>query len=425
MRTWASAFKSIAIGTVAALVSSAAVAGDHQDGAEVLTNPRADLVGLYAFIPIVGGERGPLAIALGAVPFALNKSEIGNDIEYAVRIKPATLVGTGADVHTSLGRSEMRLACNFYRGKYELNCELTHSADGASPWSVVAVVKGPIDRSIFSKDRALRVMAGLRADPYMTNVKDVRNCLDDREHEFKTKNNQKIKNSFVESKVNFIGIMAEIDRSVLPREVEFPLLAVVGETIEIDDFGAHMRRIDRIGRPETSSFLIRDNATRDAWNAHDPFAGRANGQFRDAMQRGLSAVDSHSRMNFWGYPHPLLNLLLDDYLLVNPRKGIAPIDTARNHYFELEWAAYQGQNTKDLAGGRRPVDNVVERFYSVLARQGQAEFSNLKALRHALYRQTHASFPYLAAPFRGRLETLSNRAIVQAIPLEGTISGCQ
>ena len=126
-----------------------------------------------------------------------------------------------------------------------------------------------------------------------------------------------------------IGLLAEVDRSWLPVEPGMPLLAVVGQSVGVDHEG-NRTLIDRVGRPGANTLLIQDDASRNGWNAVDPFDFGGAAAFRDSMQRGLTAVDSHSRHNYWSYPHPLLEMLLSDQLLLDPNVPVPVLDTDRN-----------------------------------------------------------------------------------------------
>lgn len=403
------------------LVSATAQAGDHHDGSAVLADPAADLTGLYAFVPAT--PTAPLVAILGFRPFALSRSEVGNHHDYSIRVRPAALAGQGAALRSRVGRAELRLTCRFNRGLHEVACELLRS-DAAGVTTRIDAFGGDMNRGIRGADGRVQVMASLRTDPYMTNVEAVSRCLDEGEGAFLV-GERKIRNSFVESFVNSFALVVELDRALLPTEAGLPLLAVAGESVRVDRAGAGTR-IDRVGRPHASTFLIQDDAARDAWNALDPFEPGAASAFRDAMQRGLTAVDAHSRHGYWTYPHPLLELMLEDYLLLDPSQTVDVTDTAINHYLELEWQAYRGRElaAAGLAGGRRPVDNSVARFFAIFARQGQSSFANLDALRHALFRPMHAGFPYLGAPYE-RLTGVKNRLFVATVPLSYSIQGCE
>ncbi|MEM7403786.1 MAG: hypothetical protein AAF458_00775 [Pseudomonadota bacterium] len=407
-------------------VASGASAFDYRDGSAVRDHG-GDLASLYAFVPDVGGEPGPLTVALAIKPFALSVAEVGKDTEYLIRIRRAGLAGSGDRLRTRLGKSELRIACHYYDNDYEIACFAVQvGADGSE--RVLAALDGDIGQTMQTK--GLKIVTQMRSDPAMTNFRSQWFCLDDIEKEFLATPDEferrvhvKFRNSIEVRKMNVVGLIAEIDRSWLPEEPGLPLAAVAAQSVDIDKDGKRTP-IDRVGRPGTSMFLIQDDTARNGWNQLDPFDEVGATAFRKPMQMGLEAVDTHSRMDYWNRPHPLLELLLNDHLLLNPNVPAPVTDTSRNLYFEIEWAAYNDRSIDGLAGGRRLVDNVVSRFFAVMARQGQSHFAHLEALRHPLYRQTHAQFPYMAAPYE-KLDTLYGRAAEEMNPFPPAVRGCE
>lgn len=200
------------------------------------------------------------------------------------------------------------------------------------------------------------------------------------------------------------------------------MVAVVAQSVDVAGDGTRAP-IDRVGRPGASSFLIQEDDARNGWNQLDPFDDVGATAFRDSMQRGLAAVGSHSRQTYWTWPHPLLELLLNDYLLLDPSVPVPTLDATRNSYFELEWAAFTGRSIPGLAGGRRPIDNAISRFFAVFSRQATSHFAQLEAAKNPLYRQTYVEFPYLAAPYE-KHNTLFSLTAIEINPPSPLIRGC-
>lgn len=406
-------------------VISSAVAFDYRDGSAV-RDRGGDLASLYAFVPNVGGEVGPLTVALTIKPYALSVAEVGKDTEYSIRIRAAGLAGSGERLRTKLGAAELAITCNYFDHDYQIGCIASHiSADGST--RVLGAVSGDLGDVMTAP--GMRAMSALRSDPLLINFHATLNCLEDDEVEFlglddafKRRVHPKFRNSIEHKKMNVVGLVIEVNRSWLPQEAGLPLIAVAAQSVDVANDGTRTP-LDRIGRTGTSTFLIQDDEARNGWNATDPYDAAGATAFRAEMQRGLTAVDSHSRRAYWAWPHPLLELLLSDHLLLNPNVPVAAIDASRNNYFELEWAAYTGRSLNGLAGGRRPIDNSISRFFAVMARQAGRHFAQLEALKHPLYRQTHAAFPYLAAPYE-KPDTLFSRTIEELNPRSPTIRGC-
>jgi hypothetical protein len=394
-------------------------ASDHQDGSVVRDEQAGDLTGLWAFVPDRGSRQGPLVVAMGIRSFAVSRSDIGTDYEYSFRIRRASLEGSGPGVRSRTGGSELKLTCRFNRAR-QVSCDMTTiSARGDS--SAAGSVTGDFDKNLTSLGRRIKVFADLRTDPYIVNLPALHDCMDGGEARF-LGGDRKIANSFGGSHINTFGIIAEISQSLLPEDNGLPLVAVAAESVLVSD--ETDRRIDRVGRPETTVFLIQDDAARNAWNARDAFDSDGLDKFREQMQRGMTAVDAHSRKSYWAHPHPLMNVMLEDYLLLNPANPVNVMDSAKNHFLELEWAAFQGASIAGLSGGRRLTDNSVARFFSVFARRGASSFAHLDALRPPLFRPTQPKFPYMSGPL-DRMENLSVRVLERLIPINGTIKGCE
>jgi hypothetical protein len=153
-------------------------------------------------------------------------------------------------------------------------------------------------------------------------------------------------------------------------------------------------RIDRIGRPAITAALISafapdtQAADRDAYNR----AGLNDASFQATMKTSLGILDGLDEVcgnqllagDGDNRYQALTDVLLDDQLYVNLNEGVC------GTYLGLE-GGVAGQ-----CGGRTPLDDVVERSYSVLATGDLVGFDDTITEDDA----THdpAVFPFLAAP---------------------------
>ena len=160
---------------------------DYMDGSAVREHGGGDLASLYAFVPNVAGQPGPLALLLAIKPFALSVNEVGRfskytDVtEYSIRMRPARIAGVGAGVRTQIGSSELKIACRYFEGQYEISCTATSiAADGTE--TERGRLGGDIDQVMRTK--GLRMATTMRSDPLRTNFHSVLNCMDDDEEEF-------------------------------------------------------------------------------------------------------------------------------------------------------------------------------------------------------------------------------------------------
>lgn len=136
-------------------------------------------------------------------------------------------------------------------------------------------------------------------------------------------------------------------------------------------------QIDRAGRPAISTALIETfngdetakNAAKDAYNAASP---GTSGDFVETVKTSLAILDSLDGM--CGMDSQLLvgdgedryatltSVLLDDQLYVNSTSGTCGVYLGAEGEFVGALAEGEGG-----CGGRTPLDDVIERSYSVLA----------------------------------------------------------
>ena len=136
-----------------------------------------------------------------------------------------------------------------------------------------------------------------------------------------------------------------------------PLLGVVGETVVA---GKLPIRIERFGRPEIKNVIMsmkefdqvnRDLEIRDLYNLEDAFhmSKDYRGAYRARLNANLAAIDRLDGKTDWPLgpdgAHPLTELLLDDYLVVDVSKPFA-----EDSYFEIERAVLAGTPPRDVRG---------------------------------------------------------------------------
>ena len=191
-------------------------------------------------------------------------------------------------------------------------------------------------------------------------------------------------------------------RQATPKEWRPPLLAVVGETVVA---GKLPVRIERFGRPEIKNHMLsmkqfdqvnRDLEVRDLYNLEDAFhmSKDYRGVYRARLNANLAAIDRLDGKTDWPLgpdgAHPLTDLLLDDYLVVDVSKPYA-----EDSLFEIERAAMQGR-PHETCGGRSLNENVMDTIYTLLVNAG-----NGARISDGVDRATVPAsnvFPYLAPP---------------------------
>src|SRR5208337_271541 len=187
-----------------------------------------------------------------------------------------------------------------------------------------------------------------------------------------------------------------------------PLLAVVGETVVA---GKLPIRIERFGRPEIKNVIMsmkefdqvnRDLEIRDLYNLEDAFhMGKDyRGAYRARLNANLVFFDRLDGRTDWPLgpddSHPLTDLLLADYLVVDVSKPYAG-----DSYFEIERATMQGR-PHETCGGRSLNDGVMDTIYTLLVNAG-----NGPRISDGVDRATQPAsnvFPYLQPPNPGGMQ---------------------
>ena len=164
-------------------------------------------------------------------------------------------------------------------------------------------------------------------------------------------------------------------------------------------------RIERFGRPEIKNVIMsmkeydkvnRDLEMRDLYNLEDAFhmSKDYRGAYRARLNANLAAIDRLDGKTDWPLgpdgAHPLTELLLDDYLVVDVSKPFA-----EDSYFEIERAALQGR-PHETCGGRSLNDDVMDTIYTLLVNAG-----NGPRISDGVDQATVPAcedFPYLAPP---------------------------
>ncbi|HEX3205936.1 MAG TPA: hypothetical protein VHQ68_06840, partial [Propionibacteriaceae bacterium] len=199
-----------------------------------------------------------------------------------------------------------------------------------------------------------------------------------------------------------LGVVVEVDGKLLPKNGAPPLFAVVGETVVA---GKLPIRIERFGRPEIKNHMLsmkeydqvnRDLEVRDLYNLEDAFhmSKDYRSVYRARLNANLPVIDRlDSKIDWPPLPdgsHPLTDLLLDDYLVVDVSKSYAD-----NSFFDIEYAVLQGR-PHETCGGRSLKDDSMATLYTLLVNAG-----NGPRISDGVERATMPAFedfPYLAPP---------------------------
>jgi hypothetical protein len=178
-------------------------------------------------------------------------------------------------------------------------------------------------------------------------------------------------------------------------------VGVVAETLTRGKLAV---RIERVGRPEVKNLMLapkqfdqvnRDLEIRDLYNMEDGFqlAEGYQGAYRARLNANLAFWDRLDGKTDWPLgddgTHPLTELVLADYLIVDPGKPYAE----QGSFLEIERAAREGRE-HETCGGRALNDDVMDTIFTLLINAG-----NGPVIRDGVDRSTRPGsrgFPYLA-----------------------------
>jgi hypothetical protein len=362
---------------------------DHLSGPRALTDPTSDICDTYAF---PNPQRaGHLALVMDLFPFAGPTALFSDAVMCRFRLRPVTIAATGPAAAFGVSEREFTFDCTFevpvQRGSgtvQEGKCALP---TGESVSLMVNDENG-------GRGNGLRVFAGLRSDPFILDGPAIKETLATHRLAFKEVGSNQLLGA------NVLSLVLEVECATLLGGG--PLFAVVGETLAV---GKRPVRLERVGRPEIKNITMgwkgfdtvnRDLEIRDVYNDEDGFHLREDylGAYRARLNANLAFYDGLDGKTDWPLDknggHPLTELLLHDFLIVDVSKPFAE-DT----YFEIEQAMLQGRTHK-TCGGRSLNDDFIDTYYTLMINAGNGTRIS-DGLDHATVPASPV-FPYLAPP---------------------------
>jgi hypothetical protein len=370
---------------------------DHFSGPRALAGPAGDIADVYAFPS--PDRPGHLVLAMTVLPLATSASSFSDAIVYRFRLRPVTIAPVGPAFPFGPEESELVFACSFEPAQ--------PGTDGSRPVQAgslttpsSAIVRFRVDDEQGGRGDGLRIYAGLRSDPFCIDLPAYLESLQTGRLAFKTPGQNSLAGA------NVLGIVVEVDSASLQKGRP-PLFGVVGETVVA---GKLPVRIERFGRVEIKNVIMgakqfdpvnRDLEIRDLYNLEDAFhlSKAYRGAYRARLNANLAAIDQLDGKTDWPLgpdgTHPLTDLLLADYLVVDVSKPYAA-----NSYFEIEQAALDGR-PHETCGGRWFDDDVMDTIYTSLVNAGHGP-----RIGDGVERATQPAsdvFPYLQPPNPGEL----------------------
>ena len=241
----------------------------------------------------------------------------------------------------------------------------------------------------------IRVFAGLRWDPFILDAPAALRTIATGQLAFTDAGS-----IYLDGK-NVLGLVVELDCARFLGDAE--LVAVVAET---RTRGSLSVRIERVGRPEIKNLMLgpkqfdqvnRDLEIRDLYNMEDAFElGESyQGAYRARLNANLAFWDGLDGAVDWPLDgdgaHPLTELLLADYLVVDVTKPYVE----QGSFLEPEVAALRGAE-HETCGGRTLNDDVMDRLFTLVVNAGNGP--TIRDGVDASTRPSSQAFPYLAAP---------------------------
>jgi hypothetical protein len=388
---------------------------DHFSGPRAIAGPAGDICDLYAFPS--PQRSGHLVLVLDVLPNATSDSHFSEAIVYRFRLRPVTIAGVGGATAFPFAGEDQELVftCHFEAPRQD-GAGMTQVQEGwCVPPSGETARFRVHDEQGGSKD-GLHVYAGLRADPFFLDVPALLESQKAGRLAFKVVGT----NSLIG--LNVMSIVVEADCRPLLSSGRGPLLAVVGETVIA---GKLPIRIERVGRPEIKNAIMsmkefdqvnRDLEVRDLYNLEDAFhmSKDYGGTYRARLHANLALFDRLDGKTDWPLgpdgAHPLTELLLADYLVVDPTRPYAA-----DSFLEIEQATLHGR-THQTCGGRSLNDDAMDTLFTLLVNAGNGARVSDGVDRP----QTPVSdaFPYLAPPTSKPSDDLQATLAALGVPKE-------
>ncbi len=336
------------------------LAADHKDGKDVVADPTADISDFFVFPRIDSAGKKRLTMIMSTHPDSAPDALFSNAINYRFRLRPVKGF-LKKPFRAEVTNSEFYIDCRVTGlDMQEMSCRLLHIKKNGEP-VVLAEAKVNTRDPGGGSNPDMLIFAGSRADQLFSDRARVRMPVW-RDTEFDGSQWPGV-NTFLNQNVLSIVVDIDVDKFLKIKRTK---LAAAAETFLITDNPESLLRIDRMGRVEITVFFIDvvDQTTRyrDDWNKEDTFAVDPENykKYKVELQKGLKRMDGFDEKIYdWPEPHPWLELLLDDFLIIDLARPTKP-SSAEINYLGIEIAEYLGRPSQ-VVGGRLPNENVIQK----------------------------------------------------------------
>ena len=363
----------------------------HISGPRAAAEPIADITDLYAFSS--PEHPGRLVLVLNTLPFAPPSAVFSDGLIYRFRLRPLTASDRDDGAPFVAGGEEMVIDCAFSvpAGGYAAN-DPAQEGTCATPAGETVSIR--VNDEHGGQAHGVRVFAGLRWDPFIMDAPAALKTIATGKLAFTDPGA-----IYLDGK-NVLSLVVEVDRAVLGHA---ELYGVVAETLTRGRLNV---RLERVGRPEVPNLMLapkqfdpvnRDLEIRDLYNMDDAFhlSPAYENAYRARLNANLAFWDGLDGKTDWpareGGAHPLTELILADYLVVDVTKPYAE----QGSFLEIELAARHGEAHR-TCGGRALNDDVMDTIFTLLVNAG-----NGPVIRDGVDQATRPAsraFPYLAPP---------------------------
>ena len=387
---------------------------DHFSGPRALADPASDITDVFTF---PSPERpGHLVLVLNVFPIAAPTALFSDALTYRFRLRPVT-ASTDAGSLFVAGDEEWTIDFNFAAPLASLGGAAVQAGTCTTAVGMQVAFRTGDEQP--TEGSGLRIFAGQRLDPFFIDLaaESANHVLE--RLAFRTQGVNTGEGA------NCLSIVVELDVATVLGPGAGPLMAVVGETLT----SGHPVRLERMGRPEIKNFTLqdrkfdrvnRDLELRDLYNAEDAFGLRDDyvGAYRARLNANLAFFDGLDDRIDWppdeGGNHPLTELLLDDFLVVDTSKPFTD-----GGFLEIE-RALLADRPHATCGGRPLNDDIVDIFYTLLV--GGVDGAPISDGVDQATQPAGRSFPYLCSP-NPEPPDLGSVLAAAAAPTEETGSG--
>ena len=371
---------------------------DHFSGPRAIAGPQCDICDLYAFVSPERPEN--LVLVMDVVPRAMPTSTFSDAILYRFRLRPATIAATGANAAFAVGDEEQEIVidCSFDAPRTKAGGGVEQAGRCQTPFADAVYFR--MNDMAGGITGGVRAFAGLRSEPFFLDFPALQQTLMTGRLSFNPIGTLKGPRGLDLQDANVLAIVVEFPVAALRARGIDSLVTVVGETVVA---GKLPIRLERLGRPEIKNLLLgpknrdtlnRDLEVRDLYNLEDPY--HVGPDYRNAYRARLNAnlayMDSWDGKADWTLDangqHPITDLILADYLVVDPSKPYS-----EESFFEIELAMLAGR-PHQTSGGRSLNDQVMDTLYTLCVNNG-----NGPRISDGLTQSTQKAlltFPYLA-----------------------------